>query len=166
MSPNKAALAALVLWLGAGGASAAPVACSPGSVTFQTRGDPVVVRVEVSDDEAERARGLMFRRKLDPGTGMLFIYDNPRPVSFWMRNTYIPLDLVFLDQTGTIRHIHRNAVPLDETPIPGAAPGDPRPERRMILEIGGGEADRLGLAVGQPMAHPRLPQDLAALPCG
>ena len=165
MSPNKAALAALFLWLGASAALAGPVACSPDSVTFQTGGDPVVVGVEVADDEAERARGLMFRRKLERGTGMLFIYDSPRAVSFWMRNTYIPLDLVFLDQTGTIRHIHRNAVPLDETPIPGAAPGDPRPERQMILEIGGGEADRLGLAPGQPMAHPRLHQDLAKLPC-
>ncbi|MTD99520.1 DUF192 domain-containing protein [Paracoccus sp. YIM 132242] len=166
MSPNRAALAALLLWLGASGASAGSLACSPDSVVFQAGGDPVAVRVEVADDEAERARGLMFRRKLDPGTGMLFIYDSPRPVSFWMRNTFVPLDLVFLDRTGTIRHIHRNAVPLDETPIPGAAPGDPRPERQMILEIGGGEADRLGLSVGQPMAHPRLPQDLAALPCG
>ena len=83
-----------------------------------------------------------------------------------MRNTYIPLDLIFLDQAGVIRHIHPRAVPLDETPIPGAAPGDPDPDRQMILEIGGGEAERLGLAVGQPMAHPRLHQDLAALPCG
>lgn len=166
MSRNKAALAALLLWSGASVAAAATsVDCSPDRVTFRTDGDPVAVRVEVADNEAERARGLMFRRKLDPGTGMLFIYDSPRAVSFWMRNTFIPLDLVFLDQTGTIRHIHRNAVPLDETPIPGAAPGDPRPERQMILEIGGGEADRLGLAVGQPMAHPRLRQDSAALPC-
>lgn len=166
MLPNRAALAALLLWLAASAAPAAQVACSPDSVTFLTGGDPVVVRVEIADDEAERARGLMFRRKLDRGSGMLFIYDSPRSVSFWMRNTYLPLDLVFLDRTGTIRHIHRNAVPLDETPIPGAAPGDPRPERQMILEIGGGEADRLGLAVGQPMAHPRLRQDLASLPCG
>ncbi|WP_347138520.1 DUF192 domain-containing protein [Paracoccus sp. SSK6] len=166
MSPNRAALAALLLWSGVLEAAASDVACSPGSVVFQTGRDPVTVRVEIADDEAERAQGLMFRRKLDRGTGMLFIYDSPRAVGFWMRNTYVPLDLVFLDRTGVIRHIHRNAVPLDETPLPGAAPGDPRPERLMVLEIGGGEADRLGLAVGQPMAHPRLQQDLAALPCG
>lgn len=165
MSVNKAALAALFLGFGALDAAADPLACSPDRVIFQTGSDPVAVRVEVADDESERARGLMYRRELARGNGMLFIYDSPRAVSFWMRNTYIPLDLVFLDQTGTIRHIHRNAVPLDETPIPGAAPGDPRPERQMILEIGGGEADRLGLKVGQPMAHPRLQQDLAALPC-
>ncbi|MCZ0961265.1 DUF192 domain-containing protein [Paracoccus benzoatiresistens] len=166
MSGNKAALAVLFLGLGALEALADPQACSPDSVIFQTGGDTVTVRVELADDESERARGLMYRRELAPGNGMLFIYDSPRAVSFWMRNTYIPLDLVFLDQTGTIRHIHRKAVPLDETPIPGAAPGDPRPERQMILEIGGGEAERLGLKVGQPMAHPRLQQDLASLPCG
>lgn len=133
---------------------------------FQTSAGPVSVSVEIADDEAERARGLMYRRDLPQGNGMLFIYDNPRAVSFWMRNTYIPLDLVFLDQGGIIRHIHRNAVPLDETPIPGAAAGDPDPQRQMILEVATGEVDRLGLAVGQPMAHPRLHQDLAALPCG
>jgi uncharacterized membrane protein (UPF0127 family) len=165
MSVNKAALAALFLGFGGVDAAADPLACSPDWVIFQTGSDPVTVRVEVADDESERARGLMYRRELARGNGMLFIYDSPRAVSFWMRNTYIPLDLVFLDQTGTIRHIHHNAVPLDETPIPGAAPGDPRPERQMILEIGGGEADRLGLKVGQPMAYPRLQQDLAALPC-
>lgn len=164
MSPNKAALAAL-LCVG-GTAWADPVVCSPDSAVFQTGGGAVTVGVEIADDEAERARGLMYRRDLADGRGMLFIYDHPRAVSFWMRNTFIPLDLVFLDQAGVVRHIHRNAVPLDETPIPGAAAGDPNPRRRMILEIGGGEADRLGLAVGQPMAHPRLQQDLAALPCG
>ncbi|SNR45608.1 DUF192 domain-containing protein [Paracoccus sediminis] len=164
MLPNKSALAALVLacW---GSAAFADIACAPDRVIFETPGGPVPIAVEVADDDAERARGLMYRRTLSEGTGMLFIYDDPRTVSFWMRNTYIPLDLVFLDQGGVIRHIRRNAVPLDETPIPGAAAGDPEPERQMVLEIGGGEADRLGLAVGQPMAHPRLAQDLAALPC-
>lgn len=166
MSPSKAAVAAVVLWLCGLGPSAAAVTCSPDSVMFQAEDGPVTVQVELADDEAERAQGLMFRRDLPAGTGMLFIYDAPRTVSFWMRNTYIPLDLVFLDQSGVIRHIHRNAVPLDETPIPGAPVGDPRPERLMILEVAGGEAVRLGLSVGQPMAHPRLPQDFAALPCG
>lgn len=166
MSLNKAALAALILSLGWPGISAADVACAPDRVVFQTPDGPLEIQVELADDEAERAQGLMFRKSLEQGSGMLFVYDTPRAVSFWMRNTYIPLDLVFLDQTGVIRHIHPRAVPLDETPIPGATPGDPDPHRQMILEIGGGEAERLGLAVGQPMAHPRLHQDLAALPCG
>lgn len=166
MSPNKAAFAALALFLAWAAPSAANIACAPDRAIFQTAQGAVAFQVELADDEAERAQGLMFRKSLAPGSGMLFIYDSPRTVSFWMLNTYIPLDLVFLDQSGVIRHIHRNARPLDKTPIPGAAVGDPRPERQMILEIGGGEADRLGLSVGQPMAHPRLQQDLAALPCG
>ena len=161
---NRAAVAALSFCAAAMPAAAQDI-CSSDRAIFQTDGGQVSFRVEIADDEAERAKGLMYRKTLPPGSGMLFIYDQPRAVSFWMRNTYIPLDLIFLDQTGIIRHIHRHAIPLDETPIPGAAPGDPRPERRMILEIGGGEADRHGLTVGQSMAHPRLDQDLAALPC-
>lgn len=123
------------------------------------------VTIEIADTPQERAQGLMFRRDLPAGRGMLFIYEHPQPVSFWMRNTLIPLDLIFLDTQGVIRHIHRMARPLDETPIPGAAIGDPRPERLMVLEIAGGEADRLGLAVGQAMAHPRLDPLQAAWPC-
>lgn len=165
MSPNRAAFA-LLAGLAAGPSWADPVACEADRVLFQTPSGPAVVSVEIADDEAERAQGLMFRRSLPENGGMLFIYDRPRQVSFWMRNTLIPLDLVFLDDTGTVRHIHRGARPLDETPIPGAAAGDPRPERLMIVEVASGEADRLGLAVGQPMAHPRLDQDRAALPCG
>lgn len=166
MSPNKTTLAGLALACWGSAVAAADPLCQMDAVMFQTPAGPVSVSVEIADDEAERARGLMYRRDLPQGNGMLFIYDNPRAVSFWMRNTYIPLDLVFLDQGGIIRHIHRNAVPLDETPIPGAAAGDPDPQRQMILEVATGEVDRLGLAVGQPMAHPRLHQDLAALPCG
>ena len=166
MSPNRAAVAFVVLSAAFAAPCAADILCSPDQAIFQTDGGPVAFQVELADDEAERAQGLMYRRTLARGSGMLFIYDTPRAVSFWMRNTYIPLDLVFLDQAGVIRHIHPNAVPLDETPIPGAAPGDPDPDRQMILEIGGGEAARMGLAVGQPMAHPRLHQDLAELPCG
>lgn len=166
MSPNRTACAAFVLSAAFAFPCAADVACAPDRAIFQTDDGPVAFQVELADDDSERAQGLMFRKSLPQGSGMLFVYDSPRAVSFWMRNTYIPLDLVFLDQAGVIRHIHRSARPLDETPIPGAAPGDPDPHRQMILEIGGGEARRLGLAVGQPMAHPRLHQDLAALPCG
>ena len=167
MSPNKGAAAAgFLLSVVMALPCAAQVACSQDRAIFQTDGGRVSIRVELADDEAERAQGLMFRQSLPRGTGMLFVYDRPQPVSFWMRNTYIPLDLIFMDSAGVIRHIHPRARPLDETPIPGAAVGDPAPERQMILEVGGGEAGRLGLAVGDAMAHPRLDQDLAALPCG
>lgn len=142
------------------------MACDPGQAIFATEGSaPLSVTVEIADDPAERAQGLMFRRSLAPQHGMLFIYDTPQPSSFWMRNTLIPLDIIFMDATGRIRRIHENARPLDETPIPGAAVGDPDPLRLMVLEIGGGEAARLGLAVGQAMAHPALDPKTAAISC-
>lgn len=107
----------------------------------------------------------MFRRDLPSGEGMLFVYDSPREVAFWMRNTLIPLDMIFMDQTGVIQHIHPEARPLDETPIPGALPGDPNPNRQFILEIAGGEASRLGLEVGQAMASLEIDQARAEWPC-
>ncbi|SDD80395.1 hypothetical protein SAMN05421538_102466 [Paracoccus isoporae] len=123
------------------------------------------VQVEIADDPAERAQGLMNRDSLDEKSGMLFIFEAPREASFWMKNTLIPLDLIFLDRTGTIRHIHPNAIPLDLTPIPGATADDPNPERLMVLEIAGGEAARLGLEPGMAMAHPALDPQQAAAPC-
>lgn len=139
--------------------------CEVGKAAFLTSDNIAVFDVEIADDAAERARGLMFREELSRDAGMLFVYDDARPVSFWMRNTLISLDLVFMDETGVIRHIHENAVPLDETPIPGALPDDPEPERSLILEIGGGLASAFGLEPGQPMASPKIDQSLAAWPC-
>lgn len=123
------------------------------------------ISVEIADDAQERAQGLMFRRALAAGTGMLFIYETPQPVSFWMRNTLIPLDLIFITASGEVRHIHPMAQPHDDTPIPGAAIGDPDPDRLMVLEIAGGEAARLGLRPGMVLSHPGLPQDRAKAPC-
>lgn len=107
----------------------------------------------------------MFRRDLPRGQGMLFIYETPQPVSFWMRNTLIALDLVFIDARGAVRHVHPMARPLDETAIPGALPGDADPARLMVLEVPGGDAARLGIVPGMVLAHSRLPQETALAPC-
>lgn len=139
--------------------------CAADQLSVQTEAGIRRFQVEIADTVEARARGLMHRTKVPVGTGMLFIYDRPVPVSFWMRNTLVPLDLVFIDAAGIIRHVHPMARPLDETPIPGASIGDPRPERLMVLEVAGGEARRLGLAPGQPVAHPRLDATQAAWPC-
>lgn len=141
------------------------IACRPDQVIFVDGQRQVSVQVEVADDPQERARGLMFRENLPQGSGMLFIYEAPAPVSFWMRNTLIPLDMIFLDQHGVVRHIHPNARPHDETSIPGNLPGDRDPDRLMVLEVPGGDAARMGLRIGMAMAHPDLPQSTARASC-
>lgn len=161
----KAAVIALALCMGHA-AKAQSESCRPDRAVFLGGAAPVTVPVEIADDPQERARGLMFRRHLAPGTGMLFIYEAQQRVSFWMRNTLIPLDMVFLDARGEVRHVHPMARPLDETSIPGAAIGDPAPERLMVLELPGGDAARLGIRPGMALAHPGLPQDKALAPCG
>lgn len=139
--------------------------CSADSALVQAGGATLSFQIEIADTPEERAKGLMFRQEVPEGTGMLFIYERPQPVSFWMRNTLVPLDMLFLDETGVIRHIHKNARPLDETGVPGAVIGDPDPDRLMVLELAGGESDRLGLEEGQSLAHPSIDQKYAAFPC-
>lgn len=157
-------LAPVILAVSAAAATAAP--CDPGIALLTLPGGASLgIGVEIADDPDERARGLMHRTGLDQGHGMLFIYPEPQPVSFWMRNTLIPLDILFFDPAGRLAHVHAGARPLDETPLPGAIPGDPAPERLMVLEIGGGEAARLGIAPGALLSHPGLDQARAAAPC-
>ena len=139
--------------------------CQNDRALFQGRDQAIDIAVEIADDPSKRARGLMYRRDLPPGQGMLFVYEHPQPVSFWMRNTLIPLDMVFIDARGEVRHVHPMARPLDETPIPGAVAGDPAPERLMVLEVPGGDAARLGITPGMVLSHPLLPQGAALAPC-
>lgn len=163
----RAALAVATLLLTNSSPLAAWAAeCHADQAVFHGRATVVRVPVEIADTDEERARGLMFRRDLPAGQGMLFIYDTPQPVSFWMRNTLIALDMVFIDARGAVRHVHAMARPLDETAIPGATPGDPAPERLMVLELPGGDAARLGIVPGMTLSHPALPQATALAPCG
>ncbi len=115
--------------------------------------------VEVADDTAERARGLMFRETLDLGAGMLFAYDTPHHPQFWMKNTLIPLDIIFADMTGKVTRVHSNAVPGDLTPIDGGEGVG------FVLEINGGLAEKLGITPGAELRHPVIPQDHAVWPC-
>ena len=115
--------------------------------------------VEVADDPAEQAQGLMHRTSMPLGAGMYFVNNRPRSTSFWMRNTLIPLDMLFIDATGVVKHIHHDAVPLDETPIPG---GD---GILTVLEINGGLAARLGIEVGSFVRHPAHAAHAPVWPC-
>lgn len=152
------AVCCLFLFLGARAALALE-ACA--AETVHLRGDWGMARfaVEVADDPEEQARGLMFREKLGLSAGMLFVYERPQRASFWMRNTLIPLDMIFLDRLGVVQRIHANAVPLDETPIDGGQ------DVLAVLEINGGLARRLGIEVGSEMRHPAFDPAEAAWPC-
>ena len=115
--------------------------------------------IEIADSAAERAQGLMARPHLASSAGMLFVYPSPREVSFWMHDTLIPLDILYIDATGRVVRIARNATPLDETPIPSGAPV------QYVLEINGGLAALLGLGPGSTLAHPAIDPARAAFPC-
>ncbi|MDB2538593.1 DUF192 domain-containing protein, partial [Amylibacter sp.] len=75
-------------------------------------GGAVKFRVELASNKEQRAKGLMFRESLDRFSGMLFVYDHEQEVNFWMRNTIIPLDLLFFDSKGVLKNAHRNAIPF------------------------------------------------------
>ena len=127
--------------------NAAVADCSEARVAL--RGDWGTVRfeVEVADTATERSIGLMHRDYLAARSGMLFIYPSLQAVSFWMRNTQISLDMLFVDLRGIVRHIHHQAEPLDETLIFG---GD---SVLAVLEINGGLAKRLGITEGTQVRH-------------
>ncbi|MBN8632146.1 MAG: DUF192 domain-containing protein [Rhodobacterales bacterium] len=152
---RMAALALLALT----GSAAADAACAPGRLDVRWDGGRESFSVEVADDAGERAQGLMFREAMDPAAGMLFVYEAPRRVQFWMKNTLIPLDMVFADATGTVTRVHANAVPGDLSPIDGGE------GVMFVLEINGGLAGKLGLVPGAVLRHPMIPAAGAAWPC-
>ncbi|VAV94984.1 FIG007785: exported protein [hydrothermal vent metagenome] len=115
--------------------------------------------IELADDAEERAEGLMFRENLPKNAGMLFMYPEPKQVAFWMKNTMIPLDMIFLDKTGTVKRVHSMAKPYDTSPIFG---GD---DILAVLEINGGLAEALGITEGSELQSPAFDSDLAAWPC-
>lgn len=129
--------------------------------TVHLRGDWGKARftVEVADNASERSKGLMGRMSMPMGSGMLFVYHRTQPVSFWMRNTMIPLDIIFLDEDGVVVRVHHNAIPFDETPIPSIAPS------RYVLEVNGGLAKALGITAGSELRHPSVVQTSAAWRC-
>ena len=104
--------------------------------------------VEVAATPAARAQGLMFRRDLAPGAGMLFDFGRDEIARMWMKNTFIPLDMVFAARDGTVRSIVRNARPRSLDTISSRVPV------RAVLEVNGGEAERTGLAPGDRLRHP------------
>ena len=104
--------------------------------------------VEIADTEAAREKGLMYRRALPEGTGMLFDFHREQDVAFWMQNTYIPLDMIFIRGDGRILRIAENTEPMSTRQIPSGGPV------RAVLEVIAGTSRKLGIAAGDRVAHP------------
>ncbi|MFL6733676.1 MAG: DUF192 domain-containing protein [Sphingomicrobium sp.] len=141
-------------------------ACSPNSAVSNTALDrspagmeqvPLRIRtargahkfvVEVARTVQEQSRGLMFRQSLGPDQGMIFPHDAPHDASFWMKNTLIPLDMIFIRADGTIARIEANTVPLSLEPVNSGEPVG------AVLEIAGGRAAELGINPGDRVEWP------------
>jgi uncharacterized protein len=122
-----------------GGLEALQIVTATGTHDFQ---------VEIARDEASRARGLMDRRFMPADHGMLFEFDREAPEAFWMKDTYIPLDMIFISRAGVVTNIVANAEPLSERAIPSGPPC------MAVLELNGGAAATIGLKVGDKVRHP------------
>ncbi|MFY9819517.1 MAG: DUF192 domain-containing protein [Pseudolabrys sp.] len=118
------------------------------TIEIATKSGVHVFTVEIVDNDADRAKGLMYRKELPEGQGMLFDFHRDQEVSFWMQNTYIPLDMIFIRGDGRISHIAENTEPLSTRLIPSNGPV------RAVLEVIGGTSRKLGIAAGDRVASP------------
>jgi uncharacterized membrane protein (UPF0127 family) len=116
-------------------------------VVIDTQNGPVTFTAEIADDERERNQGLMFRESLADDRGMLFHFQQPEMASFWMRNTIIPLDIIFIAPDGRILNIAERTTPYSEEPVPAVG------MTRGVLEIRGGRAAELGIRPGDHVRH-------------
>jgi hypothetical protein len=132
-----------VLRLPSAAAQSAPLQTfSTASLDIVTRSGRHAFTVEIAETEAQRAQGLMFRSRLAPDGGMLFIYPADRRLSMWMKNTLIPLDMLFVASDGAIVGVHERAVPHSLRSIASRVPA------RAVIELAGGTVARLGIRVG------------------
>ncbi len=138
----RAAMVCALALFAASGCAANPPILPVAKITVDTSSGPKTFVVELADDTASQERGLMYRRVMAPDAGMLFDFHNDEKLSFWMKNTVLPLDMLFIRSDGTISTIEPNAIPFSTTPIPSAEPV------RAVLEINGGRAHDLGIRAG------------------
>ena len=133
-------------------APASGIAAGTGTLVLKTATGDHAFNIEVMASDQERALGLMFRRSLPENAGMLFLYDRPQPATMWMKNTLIPLDMVFISADGKVHRIEENAEPFSTTLIPSEGP------ILGVLELNGGEAAKIGLKRGDKVLYPGLPK--------
>ena len=123
-----------------------------GAVRFETARGPWVVRVEIASDDASRARGLMYRKSIEPDRGMIFVFPTTEEHSFWMHNTLIALDLIFLDETRSVIGVVANAAPQTDAPRGVGKPS------RYVVEVAAGEAAAHAVAPGTRAAFIGIPE--------
>ena len=119
----------------------------PESLVVETKAGPVSFMVEIANTDEERMRGLMYRTSLADNAGMLFDFETPRPVSIWMKNTLISLDVIFIDADGRVLSIARNARPKSLRSMPSGGPA------LSVLEIAKGGARKYGIERGDQVRH-------------
>ncbi len=129
-------------------ATAAARAAETQTLEIATANGVHTFSVELVANDADRAKGLMFRRELPEGRGMLFDFQRDQDVSMWMQNTYISLDMIFINADGRIRRIAENTTPLSTAIIPSGGPV------RGVLEVIAGTAKKFGIKPGDRVAHP------------
>jgi len=141
--------ALLLVWAMVGAPAAATVEAKmrEDRLAIVTRSGEVAIDVEVAETEDQRALGLMYRTSLGDKRGMFFPYPKAEELTMWMRNTYIPLDMVFIRADGTVHRIERRTEPLSERIIASGGPVT------AVLELAGGAAERLGVAPGDTVRH-------------
>jgi uncharacterized membrane protein (UPF0127 family) len=120
------------------------------TITIDTKSGPHSFSVEVAADEESREKGLMYRMAMAPDAGMLFDFHTPQLVSFWMENTVLPLDMLFVRADGTIARIKENATPYSRENIPSGEPIE------VVIELNGGRAAALGITEGAHVHAPNL----------
>lgn len=126
-----------------------PVAAQDGlePLTIEAGGKSHAFQVEVMRTDEQRAKGLMFRRYLAADRGMLFDFKTEQTVTMWMRNTYLPLDMIFIGKDGRVVSVAENTEPMSERIIPSGAPA------LAVLEVNAGTAARIGLKTGDRIRH-------------
>lgn len=155
MTRRLFALFAAIVWLALPAAAGAQQPQGEPQPTLPTedlwieteRGARYQFTVEMATTPQQQSMGLMFREEMAADAGMLFVFPEVRPASFWMRNTLIPLDMLFIDADGRILNIHERTEPLTETSRPSAGPV------RGVLEVNGGLTDVLGIEAGDRVLH-------------
>jgi uncharacterized membrane protein (UPF0127 family) len=126
-----------------------PIDFPTGSLTIEQKdGDKLVFNIELATTNEQQMRGLMFRETMAANAGMLFLYPQERIITMWMKNTILPLDMIFADRQGVVVSVHANAVPYSEDVISSRAPA------LAVLEVNAGTAAKLGIREGDRLVHP------------